>query len=94
MITKRQKELLDYMRHYINKNEYAPSFQEMMEHLGLKSKSGVHGLVNGLAERGMIRRIPNRARAIELINLPVNADPKQQLAVEGGVWVFFKNPLI
>lgn len=93
MITKRQKDLLDYIRHYMNKNEYAPSFQEMMEYLGLKSKSGVHRLVNGLTERGFIRRIPNRARAIEVINLPTMGTHHQQIPVEEGVWVFFRNPL-
>lgn len=93
-MTPKQKKLLDYIRYYINKNEYCPSFQEMMEHLGLKSKSGVFRLINGLAERGAIRRLPNRARAIEVVTLPLQAVHNQQIPAEDGVWVFFRTPKI
>jgi SOS-response transcriptional repressor LexA len=65
-LTAKQKKLLDYLRSCEN----APSFDEMREALGLASKSGVHRLVNALEERGYIRRMPERARAIELVEDP------------------------
>ena len=89
-----QKSSDEALEEPINKNEYCPSFQEMMEHLGLKSKSGVHRMINGLAERGVIRRLPNRARSIEVINIPLQAVHHQQIPVENGVWVFYKTPEI
>lgn len=65
-LTRKQKELLDYLRAC----EVCPSFDEMREALALRSKSGVHRLVEGLVERGYIRRALNRARAIELVDEP------------------------
>jgi repressor LexA len=65
-LTKRQKALLDYLRSC----DECPSFTEMKTALGLKSKSGVHRLVDALEERGYIRRMPNRARAIEVVDHP------------------------
>mgnify|MGYP000451078322 CR=1 FL=1 len=71
MLTKKQKLLLDYIHQETVKNEgVCPSFDEMREHMGLKSKSGIHRLIKALEVRGFIRRIPNCARAIEVIRLP------------------------
>ena len=67
MLTRRQKELLQYIQSYHDGFGIPPSYDEMMLALGLHSKSGVHRMVCALEERGFIRRIPNRARAIELI---------------------------
>ena len=72
MLTKKQKELLDYLTTHAEKNDVPPSFDEMRDALGLASKSGIHRLVSGLEERGYIRRLANRARAIEILK-PVNA---------------------
>lgn len=65
-LTAKQRQLLDYFRAC----DECPSFDQMKEALGLRSKSGVHRLVNALEERGYIKRIPNRARAIELVEDP------------------------
>lgn len=69
-LTSKQQELLDYLRLC----ERAPSFEEMKNALGLKSKSGVHRLVNALCERGYLRRLPNRARAIAVMPEPFLPD--------------------
>ena len=66
MLTRKQKELLDYLTARAKKSEVSPSFDEMRDALGLASKSGIHRLVSGLEERGYIRRLANRARAIEI----------------------------
>ncbi len=66
MLTKKQKQLLDFISHRIERDSVPPSFEEMKDHLGLKSKSGVHRLVTALAERGHIVRLPHMARAIAL----------------------------
>ena len=66
MLTRKQKELLDYLTAHAEKSEVSPSFDEMRDALGLASKSGIHRLVSGLEERGYIRRLANRARAIEI----------------------------
>ena len=70
MLTPKQLELLEYIDWHIRETATAPSFDEMAEHLNLKSKQGIHRMVTGLEERGFIRRIPHRARAIEVIKLP------------------------
>ena len=67
MLTRKQKELLDYLTAHAEKSEVSPSFDEMRDALGLASKSGIHRLVTGLEERGYIRRLANRARAIEIL---------------------------
>ena len=82
-LTEKQQELLDYLKSC----ERSPSFDEMRDALGLRSKSGVHRLVRSLEERGFIRRIPNRARAIEIVDghkLPETLAhfTQQQLAAE------------
>ena len=60
-------ELLTFLKDHLKKNDVSPSFDEMKDALNLKSKSGIHRLVSALEERGFIRRLPNRARAIEII---------------------------
>ena len=72
MLTRKQSELLTYLSDHMQQNEVPPSFDEMRDALGLASKSGVHRLVSGLEERGYIRRLANRARAIEILR-PVTA---------------------
>lgn len=67
MLTRRQAQLLTYLQSYSAGSDISPSFVEMQGHLGLASKAGVHRLLVGLEERGYIRRIPNRSRAIEVL---------------------------
>ena len=70
MLTAKQKELLAFINVRLNDDGVSPSFDEMREALGLASKSGVHRLIGALEERGFIRRLANRARALEVIKLP------------------------
>jgi repressor LexA len=70
MLTKKQSELLRFIHERLSENGVPPSFDEMKEALDLKSKSGIHRLILALEERGFIRRLPNRARALEVIRLP------------------------
>ena len=72
MLTRKQKELLEFLTTHAEKHDVPPSFDEMRDALGLASKSGIHRLVSGLEERGYIRRLANRARAIEILK-PINA---------------------
>ena len=72
MLTRKQSELLTYLSDHMQQHDVPPSFDEMRAALGLASKSGVHRLVSGLEERGYIRRLANRARAIEILK-PVTA---------------------
>ena len=72
MLTKRQYQLLILIEDHLKKNGVPPSFEEMKQELGLKSKSGIHRLISGLEERGFIRRLPNKARALEVLRLPDN----------------------
>jgi len=72
MLTRKQSELLTYLSDHMQQHDIPPSFDEMRDALGLASKSGVHRLVSGLEERGYIRRLANRARAIEILK-PVSA---------------------
>ena len=67
MLTRKQSELLDFLVRHAAEHDVPPSFDEMRDALGLASKSGVHRLVSGLEERGYIRRLANRARAIEIL---------------------------
>lgn len=69
-LTKKQRELLDYIRLFQGELGESPSFDEMRTALDLRSKSGVHRLVTALEERGYIRRIPNRARCLEVVPDP------------------------
>ena len=74
MLTKKQYELLVLIDRRIKEDGVPPSFDEMKDALGLKSKSGIHRLISGLEERGFIRRLPHRARALEVLKLPENMD--------------------
>src|SRR6266571_2371910 len=70
MLTKKQHELLIYINQRLASTGVAPSFDEMKDALNLRSKSGIHRLISGLEERGFIRRLPHRARALEVTKLP------------------------
>jgi repressor LexA len=70
MLTSKQRELLLFIQKRLGDTGVSPSFDEMREALALKSKSGVHRLISALEERGFIRRLPNRARALEVVKLP------------------------
>lgn len=70
MLTAKQHELLQFIQRRLEESGISPSFEEMKEALDLKSKSGVHRLISALEERGFIRRLPNRARALEVIKQP------------------------
>ena len=70
MLTKKQRELLLFINERLTATGVSPSFDEMKDALNLKSKSGIHRLVGGLEERGFIRRLPHRARALEVVKLP------------------------
>jgi repressor LexA len=70
MLTRKQYELLVFINRRLSDGGVSPSFEEMKEALGLKSKSGIHRLISGLEERGFIRRLPHRARALEVVRLP------------------------
>ena len=67
-MTRKQAELRTYIKKYINKNGYSPSFNEMMTGVGLKSKSGIHRLVEGLVKQGKIKRVKFTRRSVELAN--------------------------
>jgi repressor LexA len=70
MLTSKQNELLRFIHERLENNGVSPSFEEMKEALDLKSKSGVHRLIGALEERGFIRRLANRARALEILQMP------------------------
>ncbi len=72
MLTRKQHELLCFIRDRLESTGVSPSFDEMKDALSLKSKSGIHRLISGLEERGFIRRLPHRARALEVLRLPEN----------------------
>ncbi len=76
MLTRKQKELLLLIRDRLAADGVPPSFDEMKEALGLKSKSGIHRLITGLEERGFIKRLAHRARALEIIRMPEGSEPK------------------
>ena len=75
MLTAKQSELLKFIHERLRQSGVSPSFDEMREALDLKSKSGVHRLVSALEERQFIRRLPNRARALEVIKMPQTVSP-------------------
>ena len=76
MLTRKQHELLTFIQNRLEESGISPSFEEMKEALDLKSKSGVHRLISALEERGFIRRLANRARALEVIREPDTASPR------------------
>src|ERR1017187_7206921 len=75
MLTRKQFELLRFIHERLTEAGIPPSFDEMKDALDLRSKSGIHRLITALEERGFIRRLPNRARAIEVIKLPEISAP-------------------
>lgn len=75
MLTRKQYELLMYIDRHLRTHGVSPSFDEMKDALDLKSKSGIHRLITGLEERGFIRRLAHRARALEVLRLPENVNP-------------------
>jgi repressor LexA len=75
MLTRKQYELLRFIHERLKESGVPPSFDEMKDALDLRSKSGIHRLITALEERGFIRRLPNRARAIEVIRLPETVSP-------------------
>src|SRR4051794_15088428 len=83
MLTAKQHELLCFINDRLSETGVSPSFEEMKEALDLKSKSGVHRLISALEERSFIRRLPNRARALEIMKLPeaVKAKPAKSADV-------------
>lgn len=70
MLTQKQHDLLKFIDKRLKKNSISPSYDEMKDALGLASKSGIHRLITALEERGFIRRLPHRARALEVLKLP------------------------
>ena len=78
MLTKKQIELLEFIQKRMARDGVPPSFDEMKDALDLRSKSGIHRLITALEERGFIRRLPHRARALEILRLPdaIARDPK------------------
>ncbi len=80
MLTRKQFELLRFIHERLKESGVPPSFDEMKDALDLRSKSGIHRLITALEERGFIRRLPNRARAIEVIKLPDQSRPGRRPA--------------
>ena len=86
MLTKKQKELLNYIQKFQSKNGVTPSYEEMKSALNLKSKSGIHRLVIALEERGFVKRLAHKARALEIIkdgisNIKISEKSKNNLVV-------------
>ena len=79
MLTRKQHELIRFIQVRLEETGVSPSFEEMKEALDLKSKSGVHRLISALEERGFIRRLPNRARALEVLKQPEDVSTKTSL---------------
>ena len=73
MLTKKQKNLLLYINKKIRSTGVSPSYEEMKDSLNLKSKSGIHRLISALEERGFVKRLAHKARALEVVKLPENA---------------------
>ncbi len=76
MLTRKQHELICFIHDRLDETGVSPSFEEMKDALDLKSKSGVHRLISALEERGFLRRLPNRARALEVLKMPERAEAK------------------
>ena len=81
MLTAKQRELLLFIDQRLRASGISPSFDEMREALDLRSKSGVHRLISALEERGFIRRLPNRARALEVVKLPETAPAARPMQI-------------
>lgn len=83
MLTRKQHELLMFIHERLKEAGVPPSFDEMKEALDLRSKSGIHRLITALEERGFIRRLPHRARALEILKLPDAMSPSLAPAARG-----------
>lgn len=83
MLTKKQSDLLRFIHERLKESGVPPSFDEMKDALDLRSKSGIHRLILALEERGFIRRLPNRARALEVLRLPESATPRAAIGSRG-----------
>ncbi len=79
MLTRKQHELICFINDRLAETGVSPSFEEMKDALDLKSKSGVHRLISALEERAFIRRLPNRARALEVMRMPERGDAKVRM---------------
>src|ERR1700742_2801158 len=75
MLTRKQHEVLMFINQRLTATGVSPSFDEMKDALKLRSKSGIHRLISALEERGFIRRLPHRARALEVVRMPETAVP-------------------
>ncbi len=82
MLTRKQHELLVFINGRLDEAGISPSFEEMKDALDLKSKSGVHRLISALEERGFIRRLANRARALEIVRMPTDGGKRSDNVVE------------
>ncbi|MGD8326198.1 MAG: transcriptional repressor LexA [Sphingomonadales bacterium] len=91
MLTRKQHDLLLFIDERLKEKGVSPSFDEMKEALGLKSKSGIHRLITALEERGFIRRLPHKARALEVVRLPQEAAGQEGGKVVTGL--FQKKPV-
>jgi len=80
MLTRKQHELVCFINDRLNETGVSPSFEEMKDALDLKSKSGVHRLISALEERNFIRRLPNRARALEVLRMPERPEKPEKKA--------------
>ena len=78
MLTKKQKELLDYIKKVNKEHGISPSYEEMKNKLSLKSKSGIHRIISALEERGFIKKLANKARAIEIVTSEKNYTSKNE----------------
>jgi repressor LexA len=94
MLTRKQHDLLVYIDHHLHQTGFSPSFEEMKDALGLRSKSGIHRLISALEERGFLRRHHHRARALEVIRLPedrlarAGTEAAEEAGERGGAPVF------
>ena len=82
MLTRKQRDLLLFIHKRLGEDDVPPSFEEMKNALGLKSKSGIHRLISGLEERGYIERLPHRARALEIKKLPESFEEKPAVVAQ------------
>ena len=80
MLTEKQRTLLVFIHDCLNERGVSPSFDEMKDALSLKSKSGIHRLITALEERGFLKRLPHRARALEVTRLPDDMQTQQPIA--------------
>ena len=91
MLTQKQKDLLMFIHQRISEKGVSPSFEEMKEALNLKSKSGIHRLITALEERGFIKRLAHRARALEIVKLPDSVVPDAIAEPDSGHIAAFKD---